>query len=78
MDLALPSFVSVDGKTEGAIGILYGMGNGHFEDLVSIPDGDAGGTGLAVADLDGDGWKDLVVSDAGLDVVTVLMGSCVP
>ncbi len=62
------------------IGIAYGNGDGTFSDMEPYSTGLATGThGLAIADLDGDGWPDVVTTDgfstSGTDQLSVLLSN---
>jgi FG-GAP-like repeat len=72
------------GNRDGVISVLFGNGDGSFQTAVSNNPGiPLPGTGLALADLDGDGKLDLVVTahpctlstECPLGRVTVLMGN---
>jgi len=45
----------------GVVGVLLGNGNGTFQTAVTYTVGTLGADAIAVADLNGDGWPDLVV-----------------
>lgn len=58
----------------GTVGVLYGAGGGKFYDPVEYPV--AGGPWrLAVADINNDGAKDVVVSNLAFDGLTVLLSA---
>jgi hypothetical protein len=55
-----------------AVAILLGNGEGRFAGATSFPVG-AGPDGVAIADLNGDGWGDLVTANGGPEL-SVLLG----
>ena len=55
----------------GTVGVLFGAGSGTFYDPVEYPVG-ADPWGLAIADVNGDGAKDVVVASNSFAGVTVL------
>ncbi len=48
---------------DGTVGVLIGNGDGTFQPVVPYDSGGSGTNGLAVADLNGDGYPDLIVSN---------------
>lgn len=48
---------------EGSVVVLIGNGDGTFQDPVSYPSGGYGPQSVALADLNGDGYADLVVTN---------------
>jgi len=56
----------------GSISLLLGKKNGTFQPAITVTT--AGNpTSIAVGDLNEDGWPDLVVTDPGVDAVSVLL-----
>ena len=71
-----------DGSKAARVSVLLGSGNGTFQDdpvsrarHTFAVDGGAGPDALAVADLNGDGKPDLIVTDAASNQVSVLLNS---
>ncbi len=56
-----------------AIGVMLGIGNGTFHDVVTYPVHSGDGH-LIVADLDRDGILDIATNSSGTDQITVLKG----
>jgi hypothetical protein len=54
------------------VGVLLGSGDGKFENPVAYSTGETWAASLAVSDVNGDGFPDLVVAD--LEYVSVLLG----
>jgi FG-GAP-like repeat/Abnormal spindle-like microcephaly-assoc'd, ASPM-SPD-2-Hydin len=48
---------------EGLVAVLLGNGNGTFQTAVTYDSGGANATSLAVADVNGDGYPDLIVTN---------------
>jgi hypothetical protein len=82
--------VNKDGKTDvivtngsgangnGSVGVLLGNGDGTFQAAVTYPVIVRGADSVAVADLNGDGWPDLVVGStdgAGQPNISVLLNN---
>jgi hypothetical protein len=57
----------------GLVGVLLGNGDGSFQTAVTYSSGDSGGYSVAVADVNGDGKPDIVVSNNF--TVAVLLGN---
>jgi hypothetical protein len=64
----------------GVVGVLLGNGDGTFQTALTYNSGAIGATGVAVADVNGDGRPDLLVANLiGFDgSVGVLLGSSAP
>jgi hypothetical protein len=62
-------------KIEGAVAVLLGNGDGTFRTAVSYDSGGTGADSVAVADVNGDGNTDLLVSNLDLNIVGVLLGN---
>ena len=89
VSIALPSPVAValgdlngDGRLdaaaanieEGTVSLLYGNGDGSFQEPVAVPMG-THPSSLAVADFDGNGFADIAVTDLSDNAIRVrLMG----
>ncbi len=58
----------------GSVGVLLGNGDGTFKKAVTYPTGHFP-LSVAVADVNGDGKPDLIVSNAGSDTLGVLLGN---
>jgi hypothetical protein len=64
--------VTVNGLSK--IGVLLGIGNGSFDDVVTYPVNPGTGN-LIVVDLDRDGVLDVATNSSGTDVISVLEGN---
>jgi len=60
---------------EGGVGVLLGNGNGTFQPALSYASGKGTGSSVAVADLNGNGSADLVVTTWNPGSVGVLLGN---
>jgi hypothetical protein len=58
-----PDIVVANGNGSSGVGILLGNGDGTFQPVVTYPTGEKYVSALAVADVNGDGKPDVVVSD---------------
>jgi hypothetical protein len=63
-----------DGDYQGEVGVLLGNGDGTFQPPVSFSSGGMLATGIAVGDVNGDGFADLVVSNL-YGTVTVFLSN---
>jgi len=61
--------------SQGVVSILVGNGDGTFQTAVSYSSGGLGVISVAVADVNGDGIRDLAVVNDGSDSVGVLLGN---
>jgi hypothetical protein len=57
------------------VGVLLGNGDGTFQTAVTYGSGGHDPTGVAVADVNGDGNPDLIVANYGSNTVGVLLGN---
>ena len=64
----------LDGQN-GVVGVLLGNGDGTFQAAVSYNSGGDSATSIAVADVNGDGKPDLLVSNLDSSSVAVLLGN---
>lgn len=87
LDAPVPQFVQVvdvdsDGNPDlvytnteyGTLGVIFGAGSGSFYDPVEYPVGETP-FGLTVADVNGDGAKDVVIASDDFAGVTVLLNA---
>jgi|HubBroStandDraft_5_1064220.scaffolds.fasta_scaffold22917_2 hypothetical protein len=65
---------SQNGSGHGSVGVLIGIGNGKFQPTVSYDSGGVEAWGLAVADVNGDGNPDILVTNVQSNSVGVLLG----
>lgn len=65
---------SQNGSSDGSVGVLIGIGNGKFQPTVSYDSGGVEAWGLAVADVNGDGNPDILVTNVQSNSVGVLLG----
>jgi hypothetical protein len=63
--------IVTDGKVIKGFAILFGNGNGTFSAPLLVGDGDPYEWGLAIADMNNDGLKDVITANGSLDVVQV-------
>jgi len=63
----IPDVIVANGSTvgSGGVGVLFGIGGGTFKSAQTYPVLFEGADAVAVADLNGDGWPDLVVGSNG-------------
>lgn len=62
-------------QTKGAVAVLLGNGDGTFQTAISYDSGGYPANSVAVADVNGDGNTDLLVSNLDLNTVGVLLGN---
>jgi hypothetical protein len=80
-DLAVANFSANGGGGDGVLGVLLGNGDGTFQPAVTYDSGGSTANSLAIADVNGDGKPDLVVSNecstkcTTHGVVAVLLGN---
>ena len=61
--------------TPGEVGVLLGNGDGTFQPVIIYNSGGLNAYSIAVADVNGDGKLDVVVTNASTDSVGVLLGN---
>ena len=61
-DLIVSNWTSATDRGHGAVGVLIGNGDGTFRPPVSYGSGGYGGSSLAIADVNGDDYQDVVVA----------------
>ncbi|MEM7305530.1 MAG: VCBS repeat-containing protein [Planctomycetota bacterium] len=61
--------------TYGVVGVLTGDGQGGFSTATGTPTGANGFEAIALGDLDGDGWKDVVSANGAGATISLLRGS---
>ena len=72
-DLVVGSCVSTCGTDSvSEVAVLVGNGDGSFQPPVTFRSGTKSLVSLAIADMDGDGWPDIVTASDGSEKVTVL------
>jgi hypothetical protein len=71
-DLVVANFCS-DDNCDGSVGVLLGYGDGTFQPAVTYPSGGGYSSAIAVADVNGDGNPDVLVSNEY--TVGVLLGN---
>ena len=74
-DLVVANACLDDNCNMGEVSILLGNGNGTFQSPVNYSTGGASAFSVAIGDLNGDGYPDLVVANSESDSVSVLMGN---
>jgi hypothetical protein len=72
LDGNLDVIVSTDGST---VGVLLGNGDGTLQAVVTFPSGGSDENSVAVSDLTGDGWPDIVVTNGYSNTVGVLINN---
>jgi len=60
---------------DGVVGVLLGNGDGTLQPVVRYDSGGQGTLGMAIADVDGDGKLDVVVTNYGNGSIGVLLGN---
>jgi Big-like domain-containing protein/VCBS repeat protein/FG-GAP repeat protein len=73
--LVANQYFSFANRTTGGVGVLLGNGDGTFQPTLSFASGKGIGSSVAVADLNGDGKADLVVTTWGPGSMGVLLGN---
>lgn len=56
------------------VGVMFGNGDGTFQDMQTFSAGDFSPTGIAIGDFNGDGKPDIAVNGVGIDHIAVLLG----
>jgi hypothetical protein len=83
-DLLVTNYYQSDDQAPGVVGVLLGNGDGTFQPVVTYETGGAPNYDVVVADVNGDGKPDLIVSSCALagsncgsadGVVSVLFGN---
>ena len=59
---------------DGTVGVLLGIGNGHFQPTASYDSGGTHAWAVAVADVNGDSKPDIIVMNAKSNQVGILLG----
>jgi hypothetical protein len=70
-----PDVVVANYSSDGGVSVLLGTGDGTFQPPVSYNSGGASPYSVAIADVNGDGYPDLLVANYGSDDVGVLLGN---
>jgi hypothetical protein len=65
-DIVVANNCADDTCSEGSVGVLLGNGDGTFRPVVTYGSGGQSAEAVAIADLNGDGKPDLVVTNCGL------------
>ena len=59
-DLIVSNWTGITDPSHGTVGVLIGNGDGTFRSPVSYGSGGYGGSSLAISDVNGDGYQDVV------------------
>jgi hypothetical protein len=74
-DGKLDLVVSNSGQSANSVSVLLGNGNGTFKPAITLATTGIESAGIAIADFNGDGKPDIVVSNFGSSSVSVFLGN---
>jgi hypothetical protein len=75
LDLIVATADATGGSDQGSVSVLIGNGDGTFQSAVKYDSGGIGAWALAVADMDGDGKLDVIVTNIFDSTVALLLGN---